>query len=115
MIYRNTLLVAALAVAVLVAYKVYVRRSARSADASRRAAAAIQSEENYRTCTCPTYPRGNYSCYGVCTNAYERGKSCAAPTLLQDCKADGDRCRTVVLWEVIFISSGVRPRTPGSM
>ena len=55
---------------------------------------AIQSEETYRTCTCPTYPRGNYSCYGVCSNAYERGKSCAAPTLLQDCKTDGDRCRS---------------------
>lgn len=56
--------------------------------------AAIQAETNYRACACPNYPSGDYACYSVCTSAYERGKSCTAATRAQECKSEGDRCRS---------------------
>jgi hypothetical protein len=56
--------------------------------------AAIQAETNYRSCSCPNYPSGDYVCYGVCTSAYERTKSCSTANRAQECKTEGDRCRS---------------------
>ena len=58
-----------------------------------RCVAAIQAEQSYRACSCPSYPAGNNECFGVCSSAYERGKSCSTAAAVKDCRADGDRCR----------------------
>jgi hypothetical protein len=55
--------------------------------------ASIQAEANYRSCSCPNYPSGDYVCYSVCNSAYERTKSCSAASRAQECKTEGDRCR----------------------
>jgi hypothetical protein len=55
--------------------------------------AAVQSDPSYKACSCPTYPAGNVGCYHFCAAAYQRGNNCAAANLVQDCRADGDRCR----------------------
>ena len=60
---------------------------------ANRCVAAIQSEPNYKACGCPNYPSGNVDCYHVCAGAYQRGNTCAATSLVKDCRADGDRCR----------------------
>ena len=56
--------------------------------------AAIQAEANYRACSCPNYPSGDYVCYGVCTSGYERSKSCSAANRTQECKSESERCRS---------------------
>jgi hypothetical protein len=55
---------------------------------------SIRSDPGYKACQCPNYPAGNNGCYNLCTNAFEKGKSCAADNLVRDCRTDGDRCRT---------------------
>jgi hypothetical protein len=58
-----------------------------------RCQAAIQAETNFKACSCPNYPAGDYTCYSVCNSAYERGKSCTPASRTQDCKSEGERCR----------------------
>jgi hypothetical protein len=60
---------------------------------ANRCVTAIQSEPNYKACSCPNYPAGNVACYQVCAGAYQRGTSCSSANLVKDCRADGDRCR----------------------
>jgi hypothetical protein len=55
---------------------------------------SIRSDPGYRSCGCPNYPAGNQGCYNLCANAYEKGKGCGAESLVRDCRADGERCRT---------------------
>jgi hypothetical protein len=55
--------------------------------------AAIQSEANYRACSCPNYPSGDFACYSFCTSSYERGKKCSTANQTRDCRAESDRCR----------------------
>ena len=61
---------------------------------ANKCVAAIQSDEQYRGCTCPTYPRGNYACYRLCSTAYEQAKSCSTPDKSRDCRIEGDRFRS---------------------
>jgi hypothetical protein len=60
---------------------------------ANRCVTAIQSEPNYKACSCPNYPAGNVGCYQVCAGAYQRGNSCSSASLVKDCRADGERCR----------------------
>jgi len=60
---------------------------------AKRCVAAVQSEPNYKTCSCPNYQAGNVGCYHFCAGAYQRSNACSAAALVKDCRTDGDRCR----------------------
>ena len=60
---------------------------------ANRCVAAVQSEPNYKTCSCPHYQAGNVGCYHFCAGAYQRTNACSATALVKDCRTDGDRCR----------------------
>jgi hypothetical protein len=63
-------------------------------DARAQCSAAIEAEPNYRTCTCPRYPEGNYGCYVFCTDAYQRRTACfTAQKETAACQADAVSCR----------------------
>ncbi|HXU64735.1 MAG TPA: hypothetical protein VN962_23705 [Polyangia bacterium] len=55
--------------------------------------AAITAEANYRACTCPQYPEGNYGCYTYCSDAYQRGNACLAEKKTAACQAEDAACR----------------------
>jgi len=55
---------------------------------------AIQSDPGFRSCSCPSYPTGDVTCYRVCSSAYERGKSCSAESSLRECATESDHCRS---------------------
>jgi hypothetical protein len=54
----------------------------------------IQAEANYKSCACPNYPAGDFACFTYCTSAYDRAKSCSSANKAQECKTEGDRCRS---------------------
>jgi hypothetical protein len=58
-----------------------------------RCLAAIGAEPNYRACTCPQYPQGNYDCYAYCTDAYQRGNACVAEKKTAACESESSDCR----------------------
>jgi hypothetical protein len=62
--------------------------------AASKCTAAIQSDPGYRSCSCPSYPTGDVTCYRVCANAYERGQGCSAESSLRECKSQSDHCRS---------------------
>jgi hypothetical protein len=55
--------------------------------------ATVQSDASYKACACPNYPEGNYSCYKLCSTAYEQAKTCSTPDKVRDCKLEAERCR----------------------
>jgi len=54
--------------------------------------ATIQAEPNYRSCGCPRYPEGNYSCYQLCTEAYQRGTLCLSDKKANACQSEASTC-----------------------
>ncbi len=69
-------------------------RCVQAAAAERdRCLAAIGAEPNYRACTCPQYPQGNYDCYAYCTDAYQRGNACVAEKKTAACETETSECR----------------------
>ena len=64
-----------------------------AASARDKCLAAITAEPNYRACTCPQYPEGNYGCYAYCTDAYQRGNACLAEKNTAACQTEDAACR----------------------
>jgi len=64
-----------------------------AATARDKCLAAITAEPNYRACTCPQYPEGNYACYTYCSDAYQRGNACLAEKKTAACQAEDAACR----------------------
>ena len=56
--------------------------------------AEIQAEANYKSCSCPNYPAGDFACFTYCTAAYDRGKSCSSVNKAQECRTESERCRS---------------------
>ena len=54
----------------------------------------IQAEANYKSCSCPNYPAGDFACFTYCTAAYDRGKSCSSANKSQECRTESERCRS---------------------
>jgi hypothetical protein len=64
-----------------------------AAGARDKCLAAIAAESNYRACTCPQYPQGNYGCYTYCTDAYQRGLACVSDKKTAACDGEATDCR----------------------
>ncbi|HXJ21328.1 MAG TPA: hypothetical protein VMT03_13945 [Polyangia bacterium] len=71
-----------------------------SSSARTQCLSAIQAEPNYRACSCPRYPEGNYSCYQLCTEAYQRGTSCLSDKKATSCQTEASGCLNRCLGEV---------------
>ncbi len=53
---------------------------------------AIQAEPNYKACGCPRYPEGNYACYQLCSEAYQRGNVCLSEKKANACQSEASSC-----------------------
>ena len=69
-------------------------RCREAATAARdRCLGTVMAEPNYRACSCPQYPQGNYECYAYCTDAYQRGNVCLAEKKTAACDSEASECR----------------------
>jgi hypothetical protein len=63
-----------------------------ASNARAQCLATIQAEPNYRACSCPRYPEGNYGCYQLCTEAYQRGTICLSEKKATACQTEASSC-----------------------